>query len=92
MPARDFIELTAYWGNDDADSTIKISAKKWLQINAGAHFQKTAKSYYEGQSYDVTWSFFEGTVSIDGEDGRQCVVGLPVEELILRQLKSSETT
>lgn len=29
MPARDFIELTAYWGNDDADSTIKISAKKW---------------------------------------------------------------
>jgi len=28
MPAQDFVELTAYWGTDDADSTIKVSAKK----------------------------------------------------------------
>lgn len=84
MPAQDFIELTACWGNDDADSTIKISATKWEQIKAGAQFLKTAKSYYEGQNYDVTWSFADGVVSIDGEDGRQCVADLPVEELILR--------
>jgi hypothetical protein len=90
MPAQDFVELTAYWGTDDADSTIKVSAKKWEQIKAGAQYQKTAKSYYEGQSYDVTWSFLDGTVSIDGEDGMQCVAGLPLEKLILRQLKTGE--
>ena len=90
MPAQDFVELTAYWGTDDADSSIKVSAKKWEQIKAGAQYQKTAKSYYEGQSYDVTWSFLDGTVSIDGEDGMQCVAGLPLEELILRQLKTGE--
>lgn len=92
MPAQDFVELTAYWGNDDADSTIKISAKKWEQIKAGAQFQKTAKSYYEGQKYDVTWSFANGVVSIDGEDGMQCVVDLPFDELILHQLKPRDPT
>jgi hypothetical protein len=90
MLTHDFIELKAYWGNDGADSSIKISAKKWEKIKAGAQYQKTAKSYYEGQSYDVTWSFLDGTVSIDGEDGMQCVAGLPLEELILRQLKTGE--
>lgn len=92
MPAQDFVELTAYWGNDDADSTIKISTKKWEEIKAGAQFQKTAKSYYEGQKYDITWSFSNGVVSIDGEDGMQCVVDLPVGELILHQLKPGGPT
>lgn len=86
MPAQDFVELTAFWGNDDADSTIKISAKKWEQIKAGAQFQKTVKSYYEGQKYDVTWSFLNRAVSIDGEDGRQCVVNLPIEELTFEEI------
>ena len=92
MTAQDFVALTAYWGNGDADSTINISATKWEQIKAGAQFKKTAKSYYEGQGYDVTWSFANGVVSIDGEDGMQCVVDLPVEELILHQLKPGEQT
>lgn len=39
MPAWDFVELTAYWGNEDVDSTIKVSAKKWEQIKAGVQFQ-----------------------------------------------------
>lgn len=92
MAAQDFVHLTAYWGNDDADSTIKISAKKWEQIKARAQFQITAKSYYEGQGYDVTWSFTNGFVSIDGEDSMQCVVDLPVDELILHELKPGEPT
>jgi hypothetical protein len=92
MNTQDFVELTAYWGNDDADSTIKVSVKKWEQIKSGAQFQKSAKSYYEGQGYDVTWSFGYGVVSIDGEDGMQCVVDLPVEELILHKLKPGEPT
>lgn len=38
MNNQDFVELTAYWGNDDADSTIKVSIKKWEQIKSGAQF------------------------------------------------------
>ncbi|MFN9603712.1 MAG: hypothetical protein ACK6A7_09750 [Planctomycetota bacterium] len=30
----------------------------------------------------VTWSFEGGRVSIDGEDGMQCVVDKPASELI----------
>lgn len=79
--------------NDDADSTIKIRAQKWERIKAGAHFPKTAtSSYYEGHVYDFTWSISNGNVSIDGEDGVQCVVDLPVEELIRHQLKPGEPT
>lgn len=86
MPGRDLIELTAFWGNDDAESTIRVSLKIWEQINGGARFQKTAKSYYEGQSFDVTWVFFDRMVSIDAEDGMQCVAGLPVQDLIVRTI------
>ena len=90
MTVQDFIELTAYWGNDDADSTIKVSRKKWEQIKAGAQFQKSAKSYYEGRSYDVVWQFSSGKVLISGDDGMMCADGLPVEDLILRQAKSGD--
>ena len=84
MSVMDLVVLKAYWGNDDAESSIKISAKKWEQIKAGAQFQKTAKSYYEGQKYNVTWSFANRVVSIDGEDGGQYIVELPVQEWIVQ--------
>lgn len=81
MPDQDCVELTAYWGSDDAESTIKISAQMWEEIKTGARFQTNSKSYYEGEVYEVTWSFFDTRVSIDGDDGMQCVVQLPVEDL-----------
>ena len=49
MVAKNSIELTACWGNDDAESTIKLSKSKWKSIQTGAQFQKNAWSYYEGQ-------------------------------------------
>ena len=91
MAAKNFVELTAYWGNDDADSTIKLSAKKWNEIRAGAQFEKDAWSNYEGQRFRVVWLFGSGQVTIDGEDGMQCVVGLPVEELIVNPILSGSS-
>lgn len=55
MPVKVFVEITAYWGHDDAESTIKLSLRKWEEIKAGAQFQKSAWSYYEGQRYRVVW-------------------------------------
>jgi hypothetical protein len=84
MPDKAFVEITAYWGNGDAEGTIKLRSPTWEQIKVGASFQKSSWSYYEGEHCEVVWSFAGGKVTIDGEDGMQCVVSLPVEELIVR--------
>jgi hypothetical protein len=42
MPVEGFVEITAYWGHDDAESTIKLSPRKWEKIKAGAQFQESA--------------------------------------------------
>jgi len=90
MPTKNFVEVTAYWGNDDASSTIKISSRKWEKLKAGARLQKSAWSYYEGRRYSVLWSFVDGQVTIDGEDCSQHVVDLPVEELIVFPMHNFE--
>ena len=91
MSTQDGVQLTAYWGKGDADSTINVSVEAWEKIKAGARVLVTSKSYYDGEASDVIWSFLDGTVSIDGEDGMQCVAGLPVENLVRRTLKLGGT-
>lgn len=78
---RTYVEVTAYWGNDDASSTIRLSRRRWASIKSGAEYEKSAWSWYEGTRSSVTWRFVQGTVSIDGEDYDEWVVDLPVEEL-----------
>jgi hypothetical protein len=75
------LELTAVWGNGDAGSTIKVSRRRWQQIQNGAEYDTSTWSWYEGRRYSVGWHFADGEVSVDGEDGMQCIVGLPVAEL-----------
>jgi len=79
------IALTATWGNDDADSTVKLSPKTWRLIEAGAEHTRGTWSYYEGKRYHVTWHFQSGLVSINGEDGMECVKDLPVRELFVSE-------
>lgn len=81
---RIYVELTAFWGNDDAESTIKLSRRRWKAIRAGAEYSTSAWSWYEGKRDSVAWSFTGGNVTIDGKDGRQCKVENPVEELIVQ--------
>lgn len=79
---RIYVELTAVWGNDDADSTIKVSRRRWKEIQGGAEYDASAWSWYEGRRHSVGWHFSEGEVSVYAEDGMELVVGLPVTELI----------
>ena len=80
---RPHIEITACWGSDDAESTTRISRRRWKAIQEGAEYETTADGWYEGSRVSVTWSFADGKVSIDGNDGMQCVVDLPISELIV---------
>lgn len=81
---RVYVEVTAYWGNDDAESTIKLSRRRWNAILNCNEYTMSAWSWYEGKRYPVTWSFSNGSVTIDGEDGMQCVVDRPVSALTVR--------
>ncbi len=47
------IELTAFWGNDDASSKIKIKRNLWDQILSGAELSISAFAYYEGLKFSV---------------------------------------
>ena len=76
------VQLTALWGNDDAESSIRISRRRWSAIQNGGAYEVSASSRYEGNRYPVVWRFARGQVSIDGEDGMECVVDLPVTNLI----------
>jgi hypothetical protein len=78
---RIYVELTAYWGNDDDGSTIKVSRRRWQAIRDGAAYDTSAWSYYEGQRYSVSWAFENGKFSIHGEDGRECILANSVSEL-----------
>ena len=73
--------LRALWGNDDADSTTKISLRQWKRIQAGEEFEKQGWGYYEGRRFSVGWRFKGGEVFI-ASDEMECFQG-PIEELFV---------
>ena len=79
---RTHIQLTAVWGNDDAQSSVLVSRRRWTAIQSGAEYTVDAASFYEGKRYKVVWRFANRQVSIDGEDGMECVVGRSLSELV----------
>ncbi len=83
------IKLTAVWGNDDAQSSVLVSRRQWTAIQSGAELSIDSSSSYEGNRQWVVWRFANGQVSIDGEDGMECVVCLPVGELIIEDRTST---
>jgi hypothetical protein len=76
---RAHIELTAVWGNDDAESTIKVSPLRWKQIQEGAEFETSSWGWYEGKRFSVSWHFSGGLFSI-----YEHITDCPVEELIVQ--------
>ena len=82
------IELLALWGNDDAESRIRISRRRWSAMQSGEAYEVSATSTYEGKRYPVVWRFAQSQVSIDGENGMECVVDLPVTSLISTTLET----
>lgn len=81
---RIYVELTAVWGNDDAESSIKVSRRRWKEIQEGGEYTTSAWSWYEGRRFSVAWHFADGQLSIHGEDGMECVIDEPIEELIVQ--------
>lgn len=75
--------ITAYWGNDDVSASLRISKANWQFILNGGKYYGTCKYYYEGASYTADWYFNKGVVNISGSDGRDCVLDMPVSELII---------
>lgn len=43
------IELTAVWGNEDAQSSVLVSRRRWTAIQRGAVHTVDAASSYEGK-------------------------------------------
>jgi hypothetical protein len=82
-----YVMLTAIWGNDDADSTIKLSHTQWEAIRAGAEYETSTWSWYEGKRFPVNWSFVNGCVSIFGEDGMECLIDYPVDDLNIEMVE-----
>lgn len=80
---RRYVRLTAAWGNGEVESAIKVSRRRWQAIQAGAVYAAASWSWYEGRRFRVLWAFSGGQVSVDGEDGRQCILGLPVSKLFV---------
>ncbi len=78
------IKLTALWGNDDAESTIKVSRSRWKAITAGGTYERTAWGWYEGKRFSVIWQFQNGSFSVLAADGNDCITDYPVEELIVQ--------
>ncbi|MFO0688361.1 MAG: hypothetical protein U0900_06620 [Myxococcota bacterium] len=86
---RPYVSLTAFWGNDDAESTIKVSRRRWKEIQEGAEYGTSANSWYEGERFSVSWHFADGKVSVFGEDGMECVINRPVAALIVEVVSPS---
>lgn len=75
-----YVELTALWGNDDAESTIKVSPRRWKQIQEGADFKTSSWGWYEGKRFAVRWHFSDGKFSIYDH-----IADCPVEGLMVHK-------
>lgn len=62
-------------------SSIVLTSAEWLSIQQGESYVDDSASSYEGEEESVTWNFCDRLLTIDGEDGRQCLVDFPIEEL-----------
>lgn len=77
------IQLRAVWGNDDAESSIKISLSKWHNIQNGAEYHKSTWSYYEGKRYHCEWSFANGLVTVEGDESEERLKDAPLDKLFV---------
>ena len=87
---RIYIQLTAWWGNSDAQSSIRVSRRTWKHIKQGLVFTKRSTGWYEGQRQSVVWHFSSAELSINGEEDEQFVVCQPVEDLIVEIVESKQ--
>jgi len=78
---RVYVHIRAYWGNGDAESSIKVSRRRWKAIQEGAEYSTGSWSWYEGQRFRVGWHFKNGLLSVYGGDCNWHLEDYPVSKL-----------
>ena len=86
MYAFPLLDVTAFWGNDDASSTIRIAKCTWDEIKENKEYTCDAVAYYEGTTFNTTWYFKDAIFSISGEDGSDYIIDDPISELHLEEV------
>lgn len=88
------VALRAFWGNGDADSEIRMPLSTWKKILDGMECEKGGYAWYEGRRFHVTWRFNKphgqknsGTVTIDADDGGQCVRDATLSTIYVHELE-----
>ena len=77
------LDVTAVWGNDDAESSIRINRGCWEKILQGVSYKQSGWAWYESKRFSVMWEFSDKTISISGRDSAQYLVDDPVVDLIV---------
>ena len=77
------VSVTAYWSEYDAESTLVLPDADWAAVRGGANKVFQSKGFYEGEEFNVEWSFDNSCFSIDSFDGRQCVVDGAIQDLVI---------
>jgi hypothetical protein len=78
---RIYVEITEFWSDGCACSTIKMSRRQWAKILNGEEYERCTTSYYDGQRSYVDWLFKDAKLTINGGD-----CNLHVEDLDVKYL------
>jgi hypothetical protein len=80
-PQKVYVEISEFWGDGCAISTIKISRRTWSKILAGERYEKSVSAYFDGALSTVEWIFENCKLSIIGDDLTYHIEDQKVEEL-----------
>jgi len=90
------VSLRAFWGNDDAESEIRLPLSKWKKILDGLEYKKGGYAWYEGRRFHVVWRFnkpnkrgSKDNFSIDADDGSECIADRSLSNIYVRILKNN---
>ena len=83
-PKKVYVEISEFWADGCAISTLKISRRTWSKILAGERYEKSVSAYYDGARSTVDWIFENRKLSIIGDDSTYHVENYGVDYLSIR--------
>jgi hypothetical protein len=86
------IELSIWTTDGCALLRIRIGVRAWQSIQSGGEFFKSSYMYGELGRQFVSWSFKGGLFSIDGDDGWEHIIDLPISELDVTDLRDEASS
>ncbi len=86
------IELSIWTTDGCALLRIRIGVRAWKSIHSGEEFFKSSYMHGELGRQFAYWSFKGGLFSIDGDDGWEHIIDLPISELDVTDLRNEENS